>query len=199
MARIDPMVSAHAKRGHTGSGLRIDAPPPVYPSWAGYVARTTYSERMGRCNAASKRANRVHGCFWPKVFKAHDLASAWLTEKIQGPCACCGSLPQTQCLGTNKLTGRDVWAIQEKANGRCMYCGSLAVERRPSVSGLGYPLPWAIIGRRIGSLEHIYPFLDGRINHLSNLGWSCLWCNVHPDQRVPFAPDHGGFYPDEPP
>lgn len=175
-----------------------DAPPPVYASWSDYINRTTYSERMGRCNAASKRANRVHRCFWPRNFDERDPASIWFKEKICGSCAHCGALPQTQCLGSNKLSGRDVWSLMEMAKGRCMYCSSLAVERRPSVAGHGYALPWANIGRRIGSLEHIDPFLDGRINHLANLGWSCLWCNVHRDQRVPFAPDHGGYYPGEP-
>lgn len=141
---------------------------PIYMSFADYMARTTNTERMGRCYAASKRANRVHRPLTP----THALP---------------------------KLTGPGVWGLIEKAKGRCMYCRSLAVERRPSVEGRGYALPWAEIGRRIGSLEHIDPYvIDGTKNALSNLGWACLWCNVHPDQRVPFAADHGGFYPEGP-
>lgn len=176
----------------------IEHPSPAYSSWADYLAQTTYGERMGRCNAAAKRANRVHVCFWPRKIRARDLATDWLKDRIQGPCECCGVLPQTPCMGSVKLSGRDVWALVENTKGRCMYCHSLAVERRPSAAGRGYPLAWADIGRRIGSLEHINSFLDGRINHPSNLGWACLWCNVHPDQRIPFAHDHGGFYPAEP-
>jgi hypothetical protein len=172
-----------------------DHPAPKYSSWGDYVERTTSSERMARCNAASKRANRVHVCFWPRKIKGSDFATKWLKDRVQGPCACCGALPQTPCMGSVRLSGRDVWALFENAKGRCMYCHSLAVERRPSLAGYGHPLPWAHVGRRIGSLEHIDSFLDGRINHASNLGWSCLWCNVHPDQRVPFVSDHGGFYP----
>lgn len=172
-------------------------PLPVYLSWTDYLARTTYGERMKRCYAASKRANRVHRCQWRKPISGRGEFARMMREVIKGPCGCCGNLPGTQCSGEIKLTSRAIWNIIEKARGRCMYCGSLALEGRPSHSATGAPLPWEAVGRRVGSLEHIESFLDGRINRLENLGWACLWCNVHPGARVPNAPDRGGFYPEE--
>ena len=171
---------------------------PLFSSWLDYVNRTTRRDRMERCNAASKRANRVHRCLWPRKIRKNDFSYLWFKENISGHCHCCGVLPGSPCKGAYHLRGIDVWNLMETAKGRCMYCSSLAVERRPSVVGKGHALPWAKVGRRIGSLEHIQPFIDGRRNHLSNLGWSCLWCNVHVSQRIPFALDHGGFYPSEP-
>lgn len=171
-------------------------PDPVYISWEDYLARTSRSERMKRCYAASKRANRVHRCQWQRKLNPTGQADRYLREAITGPCVCCGSLPEGVCLGTNTITSGNVWSVIEVAKGRCMYCKSLAVEGRPSHPISGGPLPWEHIGRRIGSLEHIHPFLDGRINHLSNLGWACLWCNVHPEARILGASDHGGHHPD---
>lgn len=52
-----------------------------------------------------------------------------------------------------KVTGADVRAVLETAEGRRECCRSLAVEDRPSAPN-GKPLPWAQIGRRIGSLGH---------------------------------------------
>ena len=96
------------------------------------------------------------------------------------------------------LYGKDVWAICEAVRGRCAHCGSLAVERRPSKPN-GAPLPWAQIGRRIGSLEHHQWRIHGGDNDLSNLRWSCLWCNTWPSERRQGATDHGGFYPNDEP
>lgn len=182
--------------------MDISTPPPVFASWADYLARTTYAQRMARCHAASKRANRAHKCQWCRDFPPGRsmlarAIKAWMKENIKGPCACCGSLPRTECFGEVRLTGSDIWSIIEKAKGRCMYCGSLAVENRPSHATKGSPLPWEHVGRRIGSLEHINPYLDGRINSLSNLGWACLWCNTHRDERIPLAAGQGGYYPEE--
>jgi hypothetical protein len=171
------------------------APEPVYTSWTDYLSRTSYGQRMKRCNGASKRANRTHVCFWTKKFKPNDAHNAHLISLIQGPCVLCGALPHTQCLDTHRLTSKAVWGIVEEAKGRCMYCHSLAVENRPSKPHNGAATPWGHIGRRIGSLEHIEWFIDGRKNQLSNLRWACLWCNVHPDQRIPYSNGNGGFYP----
>jgi hypothetical protein len=176
-----------------------EPPSPMFASWADYIARTTDSERMKRCHAASKRANRVHRCLWSRNFSGRDLISKMMREKIEGPCACCGSLPGNPltCSGEVRLKGRDIWFLIEQAKGRCTYCGSLAVEERPSHPITGAPLQWAHVGRRIGSLEHVTPYPDGRINELTNLRWACLWCNVHPIERRYRALDHGGFYPNE--
>jgi hypothetical protein len=77
-----------------------------------------------------------------------------------------------------------------------MYSGSLAVEGRPSRDNR----PACAVGScgaTYCSLEHIGDYLDGGRNHLVNLGWACLWCNIHLEARIPLATDHGGFYPVE--
>jgi hypothetical protein len=93
-----------------------------------------------------------------------------------------------------KITGADVWAVLEAAKGRCEYCGSLAIENRPSDPD-GKPLPWAQVGRRIGSLGHRVARFHGGSNSSDNLGWVCLWCNTWPQERRPGATDHGGIQP----
>jgi hypothetical protein len=93
-----------------------------------------------------------------------------------------------------KITGADVWAVLEHAKGRCEYCGSLAVENRPSAPS-GKPLPWAQMGRRIGSLGHRTARFNGGSNAPENLNWACLWCSTWPDERHSGATDHGGLQP----
>lgn len=169
---------------------------PVYASWDDYLGRTTDAERMRRCHAQSKRANRVHRCKWRMKTTAHDFFwSVRMRERFKDPCGHCGSLDGQECVGQVKLIGRDIWGVLERAKGRCTYCNSLAVENRPSHPQKGSPLTWEHMGRRIGSLEHCEAYLDGRMNHPSNLRWACLWCNVHRHARIPGATDHGGFHP----
>ncbi len=93
-----------------------------------------------------------------------------------------------------RLTAQEVWTLIEAAKGRCAHCGSLAVENRPS-SSTGAPLPWAQVGRRIGSLEHVKRRFEGGDNDVSNLAWVCLWCNTWPKERRRLAVDYGGYYP----
>jgi hypothetical protein len=90
-----------------------------------------------------------------------------------------------------KITKRHVWAIMAAAQGRCAYCGSLAVERAPANPVTKELAPWAQIGRRIGSLDHV----ASPENHPDNLAWCCMWCNTWPQERRPLAADHGGHYP----
>lgn len=174
-------------------------PAPIYTSWSDYVARTSYGERMKRCYAASKKANRRR-CWLRRKIKGRGVIDQ-MTKQIQkdaanNPCGCCGSFYGQECLGSPAvLTGAIIWSIIERAKGRCIYCGSLAVEGRPSHSTKGSPLPWADIGRRIGSLEHLNWYADYRVNEAANLAWACLWCNVHQEARIPLATDHGGYHP----
>ena len=91
-----------------------------------------------------------------------------------------------------RISGADVLRVLEAARGRCCYCGSLAVERRPS-GPIGEPLPWASVGRRIGSLGHRLARFDGGDNDAENLSWVCLWCNTWPQERRPGALDHGAI------
>ena len=60
-------------------------------------------------------------------------------------------------------------------------------------------MPWAHVGRRVGSLEHLQSRYGGGGNASENLAWGCLWCNDHKSERRPQATDHGGYYPVEPP
>src|SRR5271163_1291978 len=76
-----------------------------------------------------------------------------------------------------QLSGQHVWSVIETAHGRCVHCGSLAVESRPSNPITGAPLPWAQVGRRIGSLEHVETRFSGGDNDVVNLAWACVWCN----------------------
>jgi len=174
----------------------VNFPPPLYASWSDYLSRTSNIDRMKRCHAASKRANRVHRCQLRRKYALKELLLETLRIAIKTPCAHCGSPPGGTCTGEVRLKGSDIWGLIESAEGRCCYCNSLAIESRPSNPSSGAPLPWANVGRRIGSLEHVDPYsIDGRINELSNLAWSCLWCNTWPKERRPNALDHGGHYP----
>jgi hypothetical protein len=77
-----------------------------------------------------------------------------------------------------------------------MHCGSLAVQGKYDSKR------WGMLGRRVGSLEHVVPLSRGGDNHFVNLGWSCLWCN-HLDREKERkkgitawgALDSGGFHP----
>lgn len=89
-----------------------------------------------------------------------------------------------------RVSGEDVLAILAAARGRCMNCKSLALENRPS-SPSGKPLPWASVGRRIGSLGHKVARIHGGGNEPENLSWTCLWCNTWPEERWANAVDHG--------
>ncbi len=93
-----------------------------------------------------------------------------------------------------KITGADVWAVLEAAEGRCEHCRSLAVENRPSAPD-GKPLPWAPVGRRIGSLGHRVARFNGGSNAPGNLAWACLWCDTWQSERRPGATGHGGIQP----
>lgn len=179
----------------TANAHVLESTDSLFSSWSDYLTRTTYAERMKRCHAASKRANRAHRCLWPRGSVGKEPVAQTMRKQITGPCARCGSLPGTKCFREVRLKGRDVWFLIEQAKGCCVYCGSLAVEGRPSHPITGAPLPWGHTGRRIGSLEHVEPHLDGRINELSNLRWACLWCNTWPSERRYKAADHGGLYP----
>jgi HNH endonuclease len=91
-----------------------------------------------------------------------------------------------------RLAATDVFSVLNNAQGRCCYCNSLAVDNKPSLPN-GAPLPWADIGRRIGSLEHLIPRMDGGDNDADNLAWACLWCNTWHAERIWNATDHGAI------
>ncbi len=85
-----------------------------------------------------------------------------------------------------------VMRVMEKTRGRCKYCLSLALEKRPSGPD-GRPASWDEVGRRIGSLDHIIPLVEGGDNSEENLAWCCLWCNTWPNERWPGATCHGAI------
>jgi hypothetical protein len=76
-----------------------------------------------------------------------------------------------------KITTEQVWTVLEAAQGRCHHCGSLAVERRPSAAN-GAPLPWNLLGRRVGSLGHLLSRFHGGSNTWTT--WSGHVCGATP-------------------
>lgn len=94
-----------------------------------------------------------------------------------------------------RLTADDVWGMIQTAQGRCVHCQSLCLQTLPYDPETKKKLPWAAIGRRIGSVTHLAPRMDGGSNELDNLAWSCLWCNTWLCERVPGATDHGAVTP----
>jgi hypothetical protein len=74
------------------STITPPVPEPTYLSFADYLARTTHAERMVRCHAAAKKANR--GRLLSSAPK-HRLSGddVWnVIEAARGRCAHCGSL-----------------------------------------------------------------------------------------------------------
>lgn len=94
-----------------------------------------------------------------------------------------------------RITTDDVVSVLTTARGHCSYCGSLAVEGAPMCQETRRPLPWADIGRRIGSLDHVVARIDGGPNAIDNLRWCCYWCNAGPSERISGAMDHGAIQP----
>ncbi len=94
-----------------------------------------------------------------------------------------------------RVTTDNVWQMVESAEGRCVHCGSLCLQRLPYDPVSKKKLPWAHVGRRIGSVTHLIRRADGGSSHLSNLAWSCLWCNTWRCERIVGATDHGGLIP----
>jgi len=69
-----------------------DPPPPVYASWLDYLQRTTRSECMDRCYAASKKANRKR-LLSDVPSKRLSGPGVWaIIDAAQGRCAYCASL-----------------------------------------------------------------------------------------------------------
>ena len=104
---------------------------------------------------------------------------AWCAKKAKG-----ANRPRPMsgdALGA--VSAAEVLEIMERSHGRCHHCGSLAVERRPSDPINGAPMPWAAVGRRIGSLEHLVNVVEGGTNDAANLAWCCLWCNTWDTER----------------
>lgn len=90
-----------------------------------------------------------------------------------------------------KITPEDILGLLLRAEGRCYYCGSLCVEKSPHLGRK--PMPWGLVGRRIGSIEHLKGRASGGDNDLDNLRWCCLWCNTWKTERIPGATDHGAI------
>jgi hypothetical protein len=219
MTEKTPLEPRHWRdRGPSDIELR-PVTEPLFLSWTDYLARTSDVERMAWCAEKAKRANRRNRPpYLPTIpwlsRKSEDRERAdidWFQQKLEDM----GLLPLTPDnlrLGVMLIraeesqkaaaalaepnpklmvTKHQVWAILETARGRCAYCNSLAVERAPANPATRELAPWAQIGRRIGSLDHV----NSAENHPDNLAWCCLWCNTWPQERRPSATDHGGYYP----
>jgi hypothetical protein len=136
-------------------------PPPMFISWTDYISRTSRGERMARCTAAAKKANRKRLLSEaPKVrLTARDVWA--VIEKARGRCAHCGSLAVEN--RPSKDTGAPLaWAQIGRRIGSlehnrwrfggggndlsnlawaCLWCNTWQSERRPLAADHGgyYP------------------------------------------------------------
>jgi hypothetical protein len=86
-----------------------EPPPPVYVSWADYLQRTTRAERMVRCYAASKKANRKRLMSNAPTTRLSGRDVWTIIELARGRCAYCGSLAVEK--RPSSLTGAPIaWA-----------------------------------------------------------------------------------------
>lgn len=130
-----------------------DLPPPVYASWRDYLERTTYGERMIRCHAAAKRANRRHANRDGTRLTGMDIWA--VIEGAQGRCLYCRSLAVERCpTGGWGHMGRRIGSLEHKEPllGRsnevanlawaCMWCNTHPGERIAFSEDYGghYPL-----------------------------------------------------------
>lgn len=128
-------------RARTPPGIaHADLPPPVYASWGAYLERTTYGERMSRCHAAAKRANRRLPNRDGTRLTGKDI---WgVVEGAQGRCLYCRSLAVERCpTGGWGHVGRRIGSLEHKERllGRnneitnlawaCMWCNTHPGER----------------------------------------------------------------------
>ena len=137
--------------------------PPIFSSWTEYLAGTTYGQRMKRCYAAAKKANRKR--LLSPVPDVHLTAQdVWsVIETAQGRCIHCGSLA-VENRPSNPATGAPLaWAqvgrrigslehVKSRFGGggnglanlawACLWCNTWETERRPNSPDHGgfYPL-----------------------------------------------------------
>jgi hypothetical protein len=114
--------------------------------------------------------------------------AAWCREKAKTANKRWSDIPPEM-----RVTTEQVMALLLAARGCCVFCGSLAVELRPVNPATGKrDGPWAQVGRRIGTLEHVN-------NQPHVLAWCCKWCNTwgdrYPEVRRFGLADHAGYYP----
>ena len=79
-------------------------PPPLFLSWDDYLAKTSIGERMSRCSATAKRANRKR-LLSAAVETRLSGQDVWaILEAAKGRCAHCGSLA-VENRPSNPVTG----------------------------------------------------------------------------------------------
>jgi hypothetical protein len=85
-------AQAPSKRWQMPGAAVPESAAPTYQSWEDYLSRTTRSERMTRCHAASKKANRKR-LLSDGPAKLLTGQIVWgIIEAARGQCAYCGSL-----------------------------------------------------------------------------------------------------------
>lgn len=138
-----------------------DPPPPMFSSWADYLQRTTRSERMVRCYAAAKKANRKR-LFSGVPNSRLSGTDVWnVIEAAHGRCVHCGSLAvETRPSAPNGApiawaqVGRRIGSLEHvhwRFGGgdndlsnlawACLWCNTWPVERRQNALDHGgfYP------------------------------------------------------------
>ena len=140
-----------------------DPPPPVYQSWEDYLAQTTAPQRMGRCHAASKKANRKRLLSAPPTVRLRGRDVWRVVEGARGRCAHCGSLAVESRPSDHRgapiawaQVGRRIGSL-EHAKARyeggdnfianlawaCLWCNTWPAERRPGATDHGGYFPSA--------------------------------------------------------
>jgi hypothetical protein len=140
----------------------LELPPPVFASWADYLARTTYAERMSRCHAAAKKAN-LKRLLSPAPKVRICGTDVWdVIEEAKGRCFHCGSLAvERRPSAANGApiawaqVGRRIGSLEhlhKRSAGAfdnqfwnlawsCLWCNTWESERRPGATDQGgfYP------------------------------------------------------------
>jgi hypothetical protein len=156
-----PPVELARERWQMPGAPTPEAPPPLYKSWSDYLNSTTRSERMVRCNAAAKKANRKRLLSAAPQSQLSGTDVWQVFEDARGRCVHCGSLAvESRPSGPNGApvawaqVGRRIGSLEhprprmiggdnfrENLAWACLWCNTWEGERRPNALDHGglYP------------------------------------------------------------
>lgn len=126
---------------------RPATPPPVFLSWADYLARTSERDRLAWCRRKARKAN--HGLS-PSDSRWMSALGVWaIVEAARGRCVYCRSLaverapsdPTTGSLLRWGQVGRRIGSLEHVTGTTlawcCMWCNTWPHERRPLATDHG--------------------------------------------------------------
>ncbi len=138
-----------------GDAVPEDA-APIYISWEDYLSRTTRSDRMKRCNAASKKANRKRLLSHEPVERVTGQIVWGIIEAARGHCTYCGSLAVEG--RPSKLNGAPVaWAQIGRRIGSLEHSKARSQGGDNLIENLAWSCLWCNTWpseRRLGALDH---------------------------------------------